>query len=56
VLDTRPELRTVPVVQRVQRIDRQLALTADVPLILDLREQTMLFVARPAATPDLPGR
>lgn len=56
VLDTRPELRTVPVVQRVQRIDKQLALTESTPLILDLREQTMLFIAHPAVTPEIPGR
>ncbi|GAA3516116.1 hypothetical protein FHR32_008726 [Streptosporangium album] len=56
VLDTRPELRTVPVVQRVRRIDQQLALTKGTSLILDLREQTALFIAHPAATPEIPGR
>ncbi|WP_327045484.1 hypothetical protein OG320_27935 [Microbispora sp. NBC_01189] len=54
VLDTGPELRTVPVVQRVRRIEQQLALAEPIPLIRDLREQTTLFIAHPATTPEIP--
>ncbi|WP_242890859.1 hypothetical protein [Actinomadura litoris] len=55
VLSLPPEHRTVPVVRRVVRMDRQLAAYANTGLAQDLSEQIALFGAHPATAPELPS-
>ncbi|MFC4912282.1 hypothetical protein [Actinomadura gamaensis] len=53
ILSMSPEHRTMPVVQRVWKIGKQLTARPAAPAAVELRERIALFAAHPAATPEV---